>query len=257
MQDRYAGDIGDYGKIGLLRALQSQGMSIAVNWYLVAPPVAEKRADGKYLIPERLKVCDEALAEMLTGIARGDRRSVQALEQADFVPGAVYFSESVPVDGRTEWHSKAMQALKSADLVFVDPDNGMLAKSVGKKSVRSIKYVFYEEVRDYVGRGQSVLIYNHRSRKQEAQYFHEICSELQKATDVLGTEILKITFPKYSVRDYLGVSASAEHREKIEAAFISMEQSIWGKTGMCRIPREDVRNGSDPGGPSALCCGRL
>jgi len=34
MQDRYAGDIGDYGKIALLKALQTQGLSIGVNWYL-------------------------------------------------------------------------------------------------------------------------------------------------------------------------------------------------------------------------------
>ena len=31
MQDRYAGDVGDYGKIALLRFLQAQGFSIGVN----------------------------------------------------------------------------------------------------------------------------------------------------------------------------------------------------------------------------------
>ena len=58
MQDRYAGDIGDFGKIGLLRALRSQGLSVAVNWYLVEVMDSEKNADGtfkqedgKYLIP--------------------------------------------------------------------------------------------------------------------------------------------------------------------------------------------------------------
>ena len=35
VQDRYAGDIGDYGKIGLLRALQAQGLSVGINWYRV------------------------------------------------------------------------------------------------------------------------------------------------------------------------------------------------------------------------------
>ena len=48
MQDRYAGDIGDYGKIALLRELQSQGLSVAVNWYLVEPLESEKKADGTY-----------------------------------------------------------------------------------------------------------------------------------------------------------------------------------------------------------------
>lgn len=33
MQDRYAGDIGDYVKIGLLKMLQDHGFKIGINWY--------------------------------------------------------------------------------------------------------------------------------------------------------------------------------------------------------------------------------
>ena len=48
MQDRYAGDIGDYGKIGLLKALQTQGLSVGVNWYRVEPMDTDKQEDGTY-----------------------------------------------------------------------------------------------------------------------------------------------------------------------------------------------------------------
>ena len=41
MQDRYAGDIGDFGKFGLLRALSSAGLSIGVNWYRTIPSASE------------------------------------------------------------------------------------------------------------------------------------------------------------------------------------------------------------------------
>jgi len=244
MQDRYAGDIGDFGKIGLLKALQAQGLSIGVNWYLVEPMDTERKSDGtykqedgKYLIPEKLQVCDTLLAEKLTKIAKSDHRSIRSLEQGNFILNARYYSELVSVAGREEWHKKALDLLNDLDIVFVDPDNGMLVKSVGKKSVKSVKYTFYEEVRDYVRRGQSVLIYNHRSRKQETQYFHEICYKLQEATGITETDILKITFPKCSVRDYLAVPASMEQREKIETAFTAMERGVWGENGMCRIPR--------------------
>ena len=244
MQDRYAGDISDFGKIGLLKALQAQGLSIGVNWYLVEPMDTERKADGtykqedgKYLIPEKLQVCDTLLAEKLTKIAKSDHRSIRSLEQGNFILNARYYSEPVSVAGREEWHKKALDLLNDLDIVFVDPDNGMLVKSVGKKSVKSVKYTFYEEVRDYVRRGQSVLIYNHRSRKQETQYFHEICYKLQEATGITETDILKITFPKCSVRDYLAVPASMEQREKIETAFTAMERGVWGENGMCRIPR--------------------
>lgn len=246
MQDRYAGDIGDYGKIGLLRALQSQGLSVGINWYRVDPPEVEKKtdgtfkqADGKYLIPDALMICDEDLADILTGIAKSGNRSVEALEKAGLVPGACYYHDFLTVDQRTEWHEQAMKELKDTDIVFVDPDNGMLVRSVGKRSARSVKYMLYEEVRDYIRRGQSVLIYNHRSRKPERKYFHEICSRLQEATGVPESDILKITFPKYSVRDYLAVPSSEDHRRKIEAAFTAMEKGVWGQMGMSRIPRKE------------------
>ena len=244
MQDRYAGDIGDFGKIGLLKALVAQGLSVGVNWYYVEPLCTEKkvdgtfkRGDGRFLIPENLQVCDKDLAEKLIKISKSETRSIKELEKENLIPNAIYFSEPVTVAGRDEWHKKALEQLKDLDIVFVDPDNGMLVKSVGKGSAKSVKYTFYEEVKDYVQRGQSVLIYNHRCRKQEFHYFHEICSRLQEETGVEETEILKISFPKYSVRDYLAVPALAEHRKKIEAAFIAMEQGIWGNIGMCRIVR--------------------
>ena len=90
---------------------------------------------------------------------------------------------------------------------------------------------------DYIRQKQSVLIYNHRSRKQEDAYFRELSEKLGGITGVPESRILKITFPRCSVRDYLAVPVSDVHREKIKAAFVSMDQGIWGNTGMCRIPR--------------------
>ena len=37
MQDRYAGDIGDFGKIALLQQIREKGLTIGVNWYKVNP----------------------------------------------------------------------------------------------------------------------------------------------------------------------------------------------------------------------------
>ena len=244
MQDRYAGDIGDYGKTGLLRALRARGLTVAINWYLTEPLKTEKKTDGsfkqgdgKYLIPEKLIICDSALAETLTGIAQGETRSVSALEEANLISGALYHHDPVPVKGRSDWHRAALRKFKNADLVFLDPDNGLLVKSVGKSSVKSVKYAFYEEVRDYLQQGQSVLIYNHRCRKPETRYFHEICDKLEAVTGLPAAKILKITFPKCSVRDYFALSVTSEHHQIIKSTFHAMEKGIWGKTGMCRIPR--------------------
>ena len=143
MQDRYAGDVGDFGKIGLLKCLQTH-----------------------YLIPEKISECDPGLAEKLTRIARGDR-SIKAIQDKALIPDAVYYDNYLSVDGRSEWHKRAVELFADRNLIFMDPDNGMLVKSVGKRSARSVKYAFYEEVKDYFDRGKSVLIYNHRCRKPE------------------------------------------------------------------------------------------
>lgn len=46
MQDRYTGDIGDFGKLGLLRILESQGLTIGINWSRT--PDEDHNDDGKY-----------------------------------------------------------------------------------------------------------------------------------------------------------------------------------------------------------------
>jgi hypothetical protein len=49
MQDRYAGDIGDFGKFGLLKALEQTGLSVGINWYWTEPKRKEIwQEDGKY-----------------------------------------------------------------------------------------------------------------------------------------------------------------------------------------------------------------
>ena len=132
MQDRYAGDVGDFGKIGLLKCLQTHGFKIGVNWYRV--PVLDvekdkdgtfKQDDGKYLIPEKISECDPSLAEKLTRIARGDR-SIKAIQEKALIPDAVYYDNYLSVDGRSEWHKRAVELFADRNLIFMDPDNGMM-----------------------------------------------------------------------------------------------------------------------------------
>ena len=47
MQNRYAGDVGDFGKLGLLRGLTSSQLDIGVNWYLT--PDESHNANGKHI----------------------------------------------------------------------------------------------------------------------------------------------------------------------------------------------------------------
>lgn len=242
MQDRYAGDIGDFGKIGLLKYLQKQGFSMGVNWYLASTPDVEKNADGtfkrddgRYIIQDKIKECDPYIAEALTKIAGSKDRSVSAIQKADLIPGAVYYDEYLTVDNRAGWHKKALERFKDCDLVFLDPDNGLLVKSVGKKSARSVKYVFYEEVKDYLEAGKSVIVYNHRSRKYVTNYFGDIEDMLQEKVRIYKYVVQEITFPKGTTRDYFAIPTCEDHHFMIHDAFADMLESKWGQLGVCKL----------------------
>lgn len=230
MQDCYAGDIGDYGKFALLRELHRQGLSIGVNWYKT--DVQAKGNDGKYCIPDRFAGYDTDLSSHLKQIFHSNR-SIKALEDAQLIDGAVYFSKCVPDGDRGAWHEQALRELAGADLVFLDPDNGMIVPSAGKES----KYVLDAEVKDYLCQGQSVLVYQHRPRIKEAVFM----DRMVKRFAGLGVDIQVITFPRYTVRDYFAISICEEHRLKIHRAISAMVNGGWGSGNkpMCRMTRLD------------------
>lgn len=242
MQDRYAGDIGDYGKIGLLRAIQHTGLSIGVNWYKTEPTQQEyhqdgsfKQDDGKYRIPVNLAVCDPELARVLLTISEKETRSIGDIQNANLIPNAVYYDENISVKNREEWHSCALLKLSNTDVVFLDPDNGLLVNSVGKQSKQSVKYTFYEEVGDYISRSQSVIVYSHRSRKKPDTYFGEICGRFREMDAIYDKVIKTITFPRCSVRDYFIICANDYHCLKIQEALNRLLHGIWGEKKMCCI----------------------
>lgn len=148
MQDRYAGDLGDFLKLSLLRWLTvgdgcSEALRLGVVWYLVPDEV--HNADGKhvgYLDPAhrsalRFQTLDPDLYRRLSDMAKAEPvRSVAGLERSGTLPtGALTFSDPLTFDGlpvadkvarlkrRSSWLGAALEATAECDLVFVDPDN--------------------------------------------------------------------------------------------------------------------------------------
>ena len=246
MQDRYAGDIGDYGKFGLLRVFGREGFSVGVNWYKTQPLTSEiyvdgsfKHQDGRYRIPDNISDCNPELAARLLDIFDGKHRcgrSIRALEYEALIPGAVYYSENMSAAKRDMWHKNALKTLSGCSLVFLDPDNGMKVRSVGYHSSRISKYVLYEEAADYIRSGeQSLVIYNHRPRKKEDEYFEELRSKFQTMTEFQDKKMWAVTFPKASVRDYIIIAANEEHAEMIVGALSVLRHSMWHEKRVCRI----------------------
>jgi hypothetical protein len=136
MQNRYTGDIGDFGKYAMLKALVGDDLRLGVAWYL--NPDEEGNTDGGFVAYPRLEECDPQLHDSLSDlVARGDRR-VAAVEAAAPLPEQTIF-HSAPLTfrdlatfataARRErsycWRRDALATTANADVVFMDPDNGL------------------------------------------------------------------------------------------------------------------------------------
>ena len=68
-----------------------------------------------------------------------------------------------------QWHSDAVQACKGAELVFLDPDNG-LARQEKTAPAAGLKYAFAEEAADYYHAGQNIVYYCHQGRRPWSEW---------------------------------------------------------------------------------------
>ena len=234
MQNRYAGDVGDFGKIGMLRYIEQCGIKIGVNWYLVEDE--SHNQDGKhigYLRDNKFAGLDEELRKALFSLVIDNNRSVNQLEKLRLLQSDTYYHEVLgPVKGsfrehRCDWHKKGLKSLSECELVFLDPDNGLLPRSVGNGSAKSIKYVLTEEIVDYYGAGHSVVFYSHRTREQLSTYLGRF-DELFDSEKIKGATITGISFRRGTVRDYFFI-LHEEHKAKVFSGIENLLKSGWRK----------------------------
>ncbi|SEK22642.1 hypothetical protein SAMN02910353_00213 [Ruminococcus sp. YRD2003] len=250
MQDRYAGDIGDYGKLGLLRKL-SEKYIIGINWYNPGELDFErdkngkfKQEDGRYRDFTTFKDYAPDIATALESLK--DKHSIKMLEKKKLIRNAVYYNRIIPRgnDKRSIWHTTAMKKLEKCDVVFLDPDNGLLCNSVKMGSVKSVKYSYYCEVKDYLKNGKTVIIYNHRSRKKEDVYFNEIIEKLCEESCADRNLIQIVTFRRFSVRDYFIVSKDKNTHNTIQNLIESLiKNTSKGNKSFCTLA--NIESGAD------------
>src|SRR3954469_12077359 len=83
--------------------------------------------------PAQWRNFDPDLFDALRSIVSSKQRHVDALEAAAVLPGATFASEVLPFGGPAahrqqagqDWFNRVQQKLDSANLLFLDPDNGL------------------------------------------------------------------------------------------------------------------------------------
>jgi hypothetical protein len=174
MQNRYVGDIGDYLKFGILRAL-SPGYRLGVAWWLF--PDEAHNGDGRHIgylsRPDQWRHFDPELFDSLRDIVLSGRRSVRELEMAAILPGTTFASEFIPTGGATasrqqarqDWLETVRRKLEPVDLLFLDPDNGLEPAGFRPTAVKSGKSIMIGELHQLARPGRCVIVYHHQSRR--------------------------------------------------------------------------------------------
>lgn len=205
MQDRYAGDVGDFGKFAILRALAGD-RTLGVCWYRCSG-AGERTNDGRHVAyldrPELYRHLDAPAFDAMRAVVRRER-SLRALERCRLLPGATYHGDEVPRDraARTAWFAHLARTVDHCDLVFTDADNGF------EWSTLSPKCVARAEARALRRRGRALLLYHHQTRRAggAAADFGHFCRWL---FDVGARTVEGVRLRPYSSRFYLLVDANA------------------------------------------------
>ena len=253
MQDRYTGDIGDFGKYGLLRVLtrangEDEPLGLGVVWYLTPGEMNRDGQQRDYLqsghrAGELLRRCDSGLHLRMTGFEIPQNQNVMEVRMREVLPEGTEFHEEtldpravrrsrgervIPAREREReaWHRRAMERTEGCGLIFLDPDNGLAPQNVAPGSLRANKYAFHQEVGDYLDRGQSVVVYQHLNRSAAAiRQIHqrqlEIFTKIQRRALVLR-------YHRGSPRTFILIP-QAKHRDGLTGRVRRMMEGPWSR----------------------------
>jgi hypothetical protein len=233
MKNQYVGDIGDYTKLALLRMIENAGLSIGVNWYFTTDD--ENNKDGRHI--EYLNLpCDTpdyVLFDTLHDIVKKKQdRTINALMNSGLLRSASFYTEPLvlssaenPVVKRADWYKESLICLQTADVVFMDPDNGFISDRTSPYSSKGSKYVTYEEAAEYYNDGKTVVVYSHRDRSPAPKYISRLL-RIKEFVQVSPDNLICVKAHRFSPRDYLFVIQS-EHRDKIMQAINTMLCTKW------------------------------
>ena len=252
MQDRYVGDIGDFGKYALLNALCQPGsaldgprFSLGVVWYLVPDELGN---DGKltgYLDGSpgnraRYRECDPALYDALAEIVVSGNREVAAVRRSNILPrDTVFYEDSLSFEAvagqdarlthRRRWVDRAVENTARCDLVFIDPDNGLEVPSTARHQARGPKYCYLDELSTYVQRGQSLVVYQHLDRRSAA--LSQVEGRLAQLAELRSDAApFALRYRRGTARAYLILPAPSHRAPLLERA-LGLVRGPWGRKG--------------------------
>ncbi len=226
MKEQYLGDVSDYRKYALLRALTATtGLRLGVCWMLTPD---DGRSDGNKLEflsdPAKWRALDPELFDLLAEIvAKPESRRLNAIELSGMLGRQTVFFDQVVSDGgvaRRTYSAEAKRHLAQCDLVFFDPDNGLEVSSVRKGRKNSSKYLYLDEAAEMWASGASLLIYQHYIRENRQAFEARVA-------DRLVAVLPSCQISLFATADALFILAAQPHHRFAFAKSLSQESMDW------------------------------
>lgn len=191
MRDQYAGDISDFLKYALLRALAADDYKLGIAWYFNQNH--DGRPDGRHTEYAQWRLIDEPLWNELDGFCKAfhscnDVRTVKNLEKLNFWPPDTVFhgtgdGEAVPrfKKHRQNWIHGVREKLDGSRLVFLDPDNSV-------HSTITARHASYSDICSLRVRGRAIICIKfpaHVNFEIQLRDFHDKLKRLGGAESVI------------------------------------------------------------------------
>lgn len=251
MQNKYVGDVGDFGKYGLLRWLTgvtrrateeerqlwcvqvladevpAAAPKLGVVWYMNH----DSGQGGGRFAPGDLMECDPILHHTLRMLVRDNNRNVLAVENGSILPRSTQYFRSCRChfSNRPAWLSCALANTCKADLVFLDPDNGITFDAYTDND-DSPKHTYLSDIRQFFKNGKSLVIYHHLGQGLKKGETAEdridfISNELQRQLNPAAIWCLR--WRRKVPRAYFVIAQPNHHEAFLRNRIDSLEGSPW------------------------------
>ena len=253
MQNRYVADVGDFGKFGLLRHLTGMmeadatkpQLRLGMAWYLhpdeshnddgrhigfLSPTVGNQRTYGE---------CDPDLWGLLRDVVRRGSRYVPHMRTKPILPNDTVYHEAelrywpgttreIREVIRAHWLQDAIRTVAGADIVVVDPDNGIARTNDGRYRKHGLKFTYFDDLRGFWEQEQSIVVYHHLGHLCPAQEQIRDFAGLLEAELELGTDPIRLWFRRGTSRVFF-VLPQPRHEEIITQRVADLMDGPWAK----------------------------
>ena len=219
MQDRYAGDVGDFVKLGLLRAI-APNHRLGVAWYRYTDQAHNNdgRHTGYLEDTKSYRHLDPELFDHLRNVVVGSRTIASLLPM---LPTAIAAHESVDMahvpapqrlDWRRNWFAGVQTLLNDCDIVFADPDNGIVDDEDKRKSDPDFgKKIPLAEALS-LAEARCAVIYHHNTRRAGG---HD--AEVDHWLEQIRKPVIAVRAKAYSPRTFFVINPTLEITGLVEA----------------------------------------